>query len=281
VYSLPFQLRPVTAGTVVRSDSSFASYESASAKGGFGFVSELTATYRIPGTGSAPGTGLAPLLKLTVANDSPPGGATGGFAFVNPLVGASYAVALGSGFRASAFLGVTIPVGMGGGDTPDPGALDARTVGPVVRAGMDNALFAVNDFTVIPGIDIAYVAHGFTAQIEATLFQLERVRGATVQHEASKTNFTSGLHVGYFLVDALSLGAELHYQRWIDAPFGVELGKPGTSWDLVSLTVGPRMHFQTGGVWIRPGIAYTRGFDAPMSSPANDNIVQLDVPVIF
>ena len=53
-------------------------------------------------------------------------------------------------------------------------------------------------------------------------FQLERVRGASVQHEASKTNLTSGLHVGYFLVDALSLGAELHYQRWIDAPFGVE-----------------------------------------------------------
>jgi hypothetical protein len=281
-YSLPFQLRPVTAATVVRSDSSFASYENTAAQGGFAVVSELTGTYRIPGTGAAPGTGLSTLVKLTVVNDSPPGTATGGFALVNPLVGASYALSFGSGFRASAFLGLTIPVGMGGGDSPDKGALDARTVGPVVRAGMDNALFAVNDLTVIPGIDFAYVAHGLTAQLEVTLFQLERLRGAAAQLEASKTNFTSGLHVGYFLAEALSLGAELHYQRWIDAPFAVEQRKPGTSSDLLSLTAGPRLHFELApGLWIRPGVAYTRGFDHPMTSPANDNVVQLDVPVVF
>jgi hypothetical protein len=29
------------------------------------------------------------------------------------------------------------------------------------------------------------------------------------------------------------------------------------------------------------GIAYTRGFDHPMTSPANDDVVQLDVPIIF
>src|SRR5258708_11752945 len=83
-YSLPFQLRPVTTATVVRSDSSFARYENAAAQGGFAFVSELTGAYRIPGTGDAPGTGLAPLVKLTIVNDSPPGTLTGGFAFVNP-----------------------------------------------------------------------------------------------------------------------------------------------------------------------------------------------------
>jgi hypothetical protein len=266
----------------VRSDSSFAGYENANAQSGFAVVSQLTGTYRIPGTGSAPGTGLAPLVKLTVVNDSPPNGGTGGFAFVNPIVGASYALALGSGFRASAFLGVTIPVGMGGGDTPDKGALDARTVGPVVRAGMDNALFAVNDLTVVPGLDVAYVAHGLTVQVEVTLFQLERVRGSAVQLEASKTNLTSGLHVGYFVASFLSLGAELHYQRWINAPFAVEQGKPGTSWDLPSVTAGPRLHFELApGLWLRPGVAYTRGFNHPMTSPANDNVVQLDVPVIF
>jgi hypothetical protein len=281
-YSLPFQLRPVTAATVVRSDSSFAGYENKFAQGGFAFVSELTGAFRVPGTGSAPATGLAPLVKLTVVNDSPPGSATGGFAFVNPLVGAAYAVTLGSGFRASAFLGVTIPIGMGGGDTPDKGALDARTVGPVARAGMDNALFAVDDVAVIPGVDIAYVAGGLTAQLEATFFQLERVRGAQQQHEASKTNLTGGLHVGYFLLDALSIGAELHYQRWLNAPIAVDHNAPGTSVDLLSLSVGPRFHFEPApGVWIRPGLAYTRGFDHPMTSPANDNIVQLDVPIAF
>ena len=282
-YSIPFQLRPVTAATVVRSDTSFASYESSTSKGGFAVVPELLVAYRIPGTGAAPGTGLAPLVKLTAVNDSPPSGKViGGFAVVNPLVGATYAVSFGSGLRGSAFLGATIPIGMGGGNTPDAGALDARTVGPVARAGMDNALFAVDDFAVIPGIDLAYVAHRFTAQVEATFFQLWRVRGAEAQHEATKTNLTGGVHAGYFLLDVLSIGGELRYQRWLNAPIAVDHHTAGTSVDLLSLGVGPRLHFQLGrGVWIRPGLAYTRGFDHPMTSPANDNVVQLDVPVVF
>ncbi len=282
-YSLPWQLRPVTAASVVRSDTSFASYENAKAQGGFAEATELLVSYRIPKTGGeAPGTGLAPVVKLTAVNDSPPANATGGFALVNPLIGASYGLALPSSLRLNGFLAVTIPVGMGGGDSPDKGALDARTVGPFVRAGMDNALFAVNDFTIIPGIDVAYVAHGVTLQAEATLFQLERVRGATQQHEASKTNFTSGIHAGYFLASFLSIGVDLRYQRWLDPPFVVETHKPGTSLDLTSLGVGPRFHFKLApGLSIHPGIAYTRGFDHPMTSPGNYNVVQLDIPVSF
>ena len=235
-YSLPFQLRPVTASTVVRSDTSFSKYENAKAVGGFAVVSELLGSFRIPGTGEAPGTGLAPLAKLTVAGDSPPPGGTGGAAFVNPLLGAIYALKLDSGFRASAFLGVTLPVGMGGGDTPDAGALDARNVGVPVRAGLDNSLFAVNDVAVIPGIDFAYVASGFTAQLEVTLFQLNRVRGDKADPDASKTNLTGGLHLGYFLTDMLSIGAELRYQRWLQAPKTVNskqawhVGRPPARW---------------------------------------------------
>lgn len=281
-YSLPFQLRPATAATAVRLDSSFSKYENAKAQGGFAEVSELTGSFRIPGTGEAPGTGLAPLAKLTVVGDSPPPGATGGAAFVNPLLGAMYALKLDPAFRASAFLGVTLPVGMGGGDTPDAGALDARNVGVPVRAGLDNSLFAVNDIAVIPGIDFAYVASGFTAQLEVTLFQLNRVRGDKADPDASKTNLTGGLHLGYFLTDMISVGAELRYQRWLSAPKAVNNNLPGTSVDLLSMGVGPRFHFKLGpGIWMRPGIAYVRGFDAPMSRPRNDNIVQLDIPVIF
>jgi hypothetical protein len=277
---------------VVRSDTSFASYEDKFGQGGFAVVSGLVGAYRIPGTGPKPGTGLAPLVKLTVVNDSPPGTATGGFAFVNPLVGAMYSLSFGSGLRGSAFLGVTVPVGMGGGDTPDKGQFDARAVGPFARASMDNALFAVDDLAVIPGLDFAYVGHGLTVQIEATLFQLERVRGGPEapppavgykpQLEASKTNFTSGLHVGFFLIDVLSLGAELRYQRWFNAPIAVDKSLPGTSVDQLSFAVGPRFHFKLGEkTWLRPGVSYTRGFDPPMTSPGNYNIVQLDVPLSF
>jgi hypothetical protein len=281
-YSLPFQLRPVMAVTALRSDTSFASYQNALAQSGFAVVSELAAAYRVKGTGSGPAAGLAPLVKLTIVNDSPPGTATGGFAFVNPVLGASYSLILGSGFRANASLCFTIPVGMGGGNAPDKGELDARTVGPVVRAGMENGLFAVNDIAVLPGLDLAYVEHRFTAQIEGTVGQLWRVRGAAQDPDSAKTVFTSGFHAGYFLADFLSIGAELRYERWINAPSVVKQHKPGTSLDLLSMGVGPRLHFKLApGIWIRPGIAYTRGFDHPMTSSANDNIVQLDVPVVF
>jgi hypothetical protein len=282
-YSLPFQLRPVTVATAVRSDTSFGAYDNTLAKHGFAVVSELTGSWRIASTGRTPGTGLAPLVKLTVVSDSPPGTATGGFAFVNPLVGGLYGMNFGSGVRASAFFCVTIPVGMGGGNTPDPGALDARTVGPVIRAGMDNPLFAVNDFSMIPGFDIAYVAHGLTLQAEATFAEIVRVRGEKAQLEASKTAVTGGVHAGYFLTDFLSLGAELRLQWWIDPPFAVQNNKPNTSYHLASLGVGPRLHFRLGpDVWIRPGVAYTRGFDPPMTPTSfNDNIVQLDIPVVL
>ena len=282
-YSLPFQQRPVIAASAIRSDTSFGAYENTLGQKGFAVISELSGSWRVPGTGSAPATGLTPFAKFTVVGDAPPGTATGGFAFVNPLVGAWYAFSSGSGLRASAFAGVTIPVGEGGGDTPNKGQLDARAVGPVIRAGMDNTLFAVNDVSLIPGFDIAYVADGLTLQAEANLCELLRVRGAEAQLEASRTAFTGGVHAGYFVTDFLSIGVEFRIQWWLDPPFAVESHKPNTSYDLTSVGVGPRLHFKLGpDVWIRPGVAFTRGFDPPMTPKAfNDDVVQLDVPVVF
>jgi hypothetical protein len=283
-YSLPFQLRTVHAVTAVRSDTSFGAYENTLAQGGFAVVSELSGSWLIPGTGQGvPNTGLAPTVKVTVVNDSPPGTATGGFAFVNPLIGTCYAFSLPDGFRANAFLLVTLPVGMGGGNTPDKGALDARTVGPGIRSGMDNPLFGVNDFSVIPGLDVAYIAHGLTLQAEVTVAQLERVRGAEAQLEASKTAMTAGAHFGFFLSSYLSFGAEVRFQWWINPPFAVQTHKPNTSYDLTSLTIGPRLHFQLGPhLWIRPGVSFTRGLDPPMTpSSFNENVAQLDVPLVF
>jgi hypothetical protein len=193
-YSLPWQLRPVMVGNVVRSDTTFARYEDSASRGAFTVASTLLASFKIPGTGG-PGQGLAPLVRLAAVNDSPPTG-NGGFAVVNPLIGAMYAMRIAGPVRAAAFLGMTIPIGMGGGNTPDAGQADARNKGIPAREDMDNSLFAVNDLAVIPGVGIGYIDHGFTVQGEATLFQLQRVRGEAVQPEASKTNFTCGLHAG-------------------------------------------------------------------------------------
>jgi hypothetical protein len=204
-------------------------------------------------------------------------------AIVNPLVGAAYAIKLDGGFRLNAFLGATIPVGGGGGDSPDAGAANSRVKGLNARAQMDNALFAVNDFTVVPGLGAAWIGGGLTVQAEVTLLQLMRIRGDAVQKESMKTNSTAGLHVGYFVIPELSLGAELRYQRWLNAPIAVDNDKTDATRDSVSIAVGPRAHFKLGDVgWLRPGIAYQRGFDKPLAaSTPNYHIVQLDLPFFF
>ena len=280
-YSLPFGLRPVVAPTDLRLDTSIARYEDRAANGGLGVASIVTASYRIPGTGPE-GAGLAPLVRVTLAADAPPAG-SGGLALVNPLVGAGYAVKLGGGFRLNAFLGMTIPVGMGGGDTPDQGTLAARSKGPNARAQLDNALFGVNDFTVIPGFGAAWVRDGWTIQLEATLLQLTRVRGEALQKEASKTNMTTGLHVGYFVLPSMSLGGELRYQRWLNAPFAVERDQSGASRDALTFALGPRFHFEVAGIgWLRPGLSYQRALDRPLAAAApNYHIVQIDIPFVF
>lgn len=273
-------MRPVLSLTVLRSDTSLASYENGLAQHGLTVATMLTAAYRIPSTGG-PGTGLAPLVRLALVTDSPLPNARGGTALVNPLLGVGYAVKTDFGMRFNAFFGATVPVGAGGGNSPDAGTVAARQRGLNARAQLDNALFAVNDFTVIPGLSAAYVAHDFTAQAEITLLHLMRVRGERAQPEASKTNLTMGLHLGYFLIPELSIGSELRYQRWLNAPFAVEKDPTDVTRDNLTGVLGPRAHFKVGDVWLRPGISYGRGLDKPLSAPGDYHFVQFDLPAIF
>ena len=144
---------------------------------------------------------------------------------------------------------------------------------------MDNAMFAVNDLTVFPGIDLAYLRGGFTVQGEVTVLQLTRVRGEAVQPDASRTNLTSGLHAGYFLTPWLSVGAELRYQRWLSTPASVA-ADPSVR-DNLSAAAGPRLHLKVSrALTLRPGLSYATGLDAPMRAQSFQ-VVQLDVPVLF
>jgi hypothetical protein len=157
---------------------------------------------------------------------------------------------------------------------------------------MDNAMFAVNDFTVFPGVDFAYVAGGFTAQIEATVLQLTRVKGDKQpamglpnNPDKSKTNFTMGLHVGYFVTPFLSVGAEWRHQRWLSTPKSVELDEasmtPQGTRDTSTFSAGPRFHIKlSDSVWFRPGVAFAIATDSPLEK-AEYKIVQLDLPIAF
>ena len=268
-YSLPWQLRPAAAANVVRSDTS-TGFRSVNGVGGSTVVTLLLASYKI-----TPDLSLA--LRAGFVDDSPPGKSSAS-AFLNPALGATYVVKLGAGFRLAPFLGFALPVGNGGGNTPDPAVRTALTSGILTRSSMDNALFAVNYATPFPGIDLAYVKGGFTAQAEATLLELFRARGDAVDKDSTRTNFTSGVHVGYFVIPELSLGAELRYQRWLK---NTAIAESDARRDTATASIGIRGHFKVAeNTWLRPGIAYVQPIDAPMTDQ-NYHVAQIDVPFAF
>lgn len=271
-YSLPWQLRPVGAATVVRSDTSFAALKDAAGNTGTNVATLLLGSYKLSPS-------FAPMLRLGFVSNAPPTGNSGS-ALINPVVGGTYSIKLSNELRLGVFLGLAIPVGQGGGDTPDATVAAATKAGVLARSAMDNAMFAVNDFTIFPGAGIAYIKYGLTVQAEATVLQLTRVRGAQIQKDSSRTNLTTGLHVGYFVIPQLSFGGELRMQRWLSTPVAVQADEALR--DTFTAAIGARLHFKIGQgtTWLRPGLSYSRGLDAPMTRSSHQ-VIQLDVPVTF
>lgn len=268
-YSIPWQLRPAGVASVIRSDTALAWYQGADGTGGFTAASMFLVSYKV-----APR--WAPLLRFGVVHNAPPSGGTAAAAFVNPAVGVTFALPLPENLRLALFLGLALPVGMGGGDAPAAAVAAAAKSGVLARSAMDNAMFAVNDLTVFPGAGLAFVRGGFTAQVELTVLQLIRVRGEAVQPDALKTNLTGGVHLGYFIVPALSVGVDLRFQRWLSTPSFVE--SDPTTRETLTVAAGARGHFRLGEVWLRPGLAYARGLDDPMGA-RGFHIVQVDIVV--
>src|SRR5262245_40215955 len=279
-YSIPWQLRPVGAATVVRSDTAVAFYDNGAGASGSTVATMLLASYKVTPS-------LAPMVRLGLSQNDAPAAGADGTSFINPVVGATYAGKVDA-IRWAAFLGTTVPIGQGGGNTPDAGAATANAAGIRARSAMDNAMFAVNYLTAMAGGGVAYVDHKLTVQLEATLLQLFRVRGdmAASATDSTRTNSTVGLHAGYFIIPMLSLGGELRYQRWLRPPtqldaMGAKVDIPGAAKDTMTFAIGPRFHFPVGrGMWLRPGIAYARALDDPLSA-ASYNVVQVDVPFVF
>jgi hypothetical protein len=230
---------------------------------------------------------IAPLVRFGFVKNNAPGTGVDGSSFVNPIIGAAYSHKLDS-FRLAAFLATTLPIGQGAGQMPNAGAAAADAAGINARSAMDNAMFAVNYMTGIVGVGFGYISNGFTAQAEATLFQLFRVRGNDMTGsapDATRTNSTAGLHLGYFVIPQLSFGGEIRYQRWLSSPNRLVMGNKtafvDANLDNVTFGVGPRGHFKIGnGLWIRPGISYSQGIDKPLSD-SKYRMVQVDIPVIF
>ncbi|HWO09348.1 MAG TPA: hypothetical protein VNN80_07705, partial [Polyangiaceae bacterium] len=169
-YSIPFQLRPAASVTVLRTDTSFAFYDDPVADNdGTTVASMLLASYKLTDN-------WCPLVRVGMVSNSPPN-TDGAAGFLNPVLGLTYVLPILPELRAAFFFGTALPLGSGGGDSPDPANVVSNAAGVRARSAMDNAMFAVNDLVLFPGASLAYVNAGLTVQIEATILELIRVRG--------------------------------------------------------------------------------------------------------
>jgi hypothetical protein len=220
-----------------------------------------------------------------IGNSPPDANVTGAVSVTNPMLAGIYGLPLPKGFRIAFFLGVTVPIGTGGYGDPKTGAGDpnvtaATQAGLLARSAMDNVLFAVNDVSVVPGLDLAYVGHRLTVQIELTLLQLMRVKNEGTQPDQFRTNSTLGLHVGYYATSWLSLAAELRYQRWLSTPAAVANDPTGVLRENLSLAAGPRFHVQTQRGWFHPSVAYAVGLNGVMARDSY-HLLLIDLPYTF
>jgi len=268
--SLAWNLRSVGVSSAIRADTAVGTFTDSGASGQT-VASVWTFSYKITAH-------LAPLVRVAVTDNMPAMGASA-TAISNPLFGLVWAPRLSAHWKYAMLGGVTMPVGSGGGDDGNPARAAAQKAAVFARSAMDNSLFAVNDVTPVIGVDLAFAAGGFTIQGEATLFELVRERGGTVDPDKYKTNFTSGGHLGYFLLPWLCASAELRYQRYLSTPAAVAM-KPATR-DNLTVAGGLRAVIKLGhGRLLRPGVSYARGLDDPMNA-RHYQIFQLDLPLSF
>jgi hypothetical protein len=274
-YALPFSMRPAIASNLVRIDGTLASTSAVGTAPAFTtYVSVLTAGYKP--ISSLPDLGF--YLRAAIAHNVPEKGLNG-TATSNPLVFGLFAPEIAPHVRLALFLGVTAPIGAGGGDTPYKTTRGTLSNSIYARQAMDNALFATNYLTPTAGVGLAFIDKGFTAQVEATLLELIRARGSAQDTESTRTNFTAGLNVGYRIIPELTANVELHYQRWLSTPVAVT--KDDTKRSQMTFGVGLRANLPlTNVIALRPGLGYFQGIDDPMSL-AKYRIVQLDVPIVF
>ncbi len=270
-YAASFGLRAPYAVTAARAETAYGLDSGVSST----IVQYLTGSY-------------APIEHLSVYArggwvDLLPEGKSASSAFTNVTLGAQWAGEVTPEVRFAAVIGSGLPVGQGGGDSPDPGAAAAIAAGNLARSRFEGSTtFSPNDVAPFAGGDIAWVSDGWTLQAEATLFEALRVRGSEADPDSNKTVLTMGADAGYFVIPELSVGVEVRDQSFLTTPAAVASGKMSRSW--VTAGGGARVHLHLGEhVWLRPGLAFLQPLNdpSPTLSASDYHIVQLDLPLTF
>lgn len=267
---MPFALRGVNAVSGVRAETAYG----LNAGTANTIVQYLTAAYAfLPQASVFVRGGWVDYIRPAITTN----------AFANVTVGGLWTTRIGETLRVAASVGAGLPVGQGGGDSPNAGEAAAISAGNLARSRYEGStMFSPNDLAPFLGGDIAWVSGGLTVQAELNLFELFRVRGSQSDPDATKTVLTAGIHAGYYITPLLSIGLELRDQSFLSTPAAVSAGTSSRSW--VTVGGGPRVNLWLAHrVWLRPGLTYFQPLmdPTPTISAMNYHIFQLDIPVTF
>jgi hypothetical protein len=198
--------------------------------------------------------------------------------FLNPSLGATWAIPIGPVVRFAASTSVGFPVGTGGGDGDADGVLLQRQA-MLARSAVENNAFTPNDLGFPTGLSLAFVHRGVTAQVDGTIIPAGRVKGSGAGDDGARVNSTYGLFLGYLVIPELSFGAELRYQYFLLPPALVDRD-PSARYNL---TVGGGARFDielSDSARVRPGICVSTGL-AGYVAQQSFRMVQFDVPISF
>jgi hypothetical protein len=270
-YAAAFGLRVPAAATAVRAETAYGLDVLASRT----VVEYLTAAY-------APTRRLSFFVRGGWVELTPESGPSVS-AFTNVALGGQWAGRLSRGWRVAGTLGTGLPVAQGGGSPPDAGAASAIAAGNLARSRLEGStMFSPNDVAPFVGGDIGWASGGLTVQAEANLFELVRVRGEAVDHDATKTSFMGGVHAGYFVFPQMSVGLEVRDQTFLSTPAAVAAGKTSRSW--VTAGGGIRGVVRVGAHAVfKPGVAYFQPVNdpGPTVSAGRYHIAQIDLLVVL
>jgi hypothetical protein len=191
--------------------------------------------------------------------------------FANPALGVSGQLELGKHVKLGALSGATIPIGSGGGSSPTPAAFRAWTN----SVDWGGAMFAVNHVDVFGGLRGAYTEGRLTLQIESTVHELLRTRGAATDPIGAAATITgSTATVSFAVLPALSFSTGLSETRFWNTPKLIEQS-PNSRVDYF-FVAGVSTIVKIGTVEVDPGLVYARALDLPLTQQ-KFQVVELDL----
>ena len=194
-----------------------------------------------------------------------------GNGFANPAAGLTASVPVGKHLTLGGIVGVTVPVGSGGGNAPNKAVLKAWTN----SIDWGGAMFAVDHVDTLVGGKGALAFGDLTLSLESTLHELTRVKGEAADPIGAHASVTSTMAtVSFALHPKLTLSSALSETRFWNRPTCIR-ETPASAQDYFFI-VGASTDFKVRGVDVAPGLVYARALDLPLSAD-KFQVVELDL----